>query len=235
MVAVLQQVGGGRIIAIERAVVLVGRGADCDVVITASAKISRRHCCLVQVDKDYYLRDLGSMNGVWLNGERVKRETVMRAGDRVSIGDVEFLFHPNARIEQKKTVVNPAAQAATASAATRAAEAPRPTQAAVKSQKQPVANAAANGNSQAAVKAKPGSTSPQPTAKPAASGTSRNRNSRRPADRMKSADRMKVVEANADSFEIIDDVIPLDESGIPMIGTNEFDVINDPLIDEDDL
>lgn len=102
MVAVLHQVDGGRVIAIDRAVVLVGRAADCDVVITASQKISRRHCCLVQVDNSYYLRDLGSMNGVWLNGERVKREAVMSLGDKVVIGDAEFLFHPNARIEQRK-------------------------------------------------------------------------------------------------------------------------------------
>lgn len=102
MVAVLHQVDGGRVIAIDRAVVLVGRAADCDVVITASQKISRRHCCLVQVDNSYYLRDLGSMNGVWLNGERVKREAVMSLGDKVMIGDAEFQFHPNARIEQRK-------------------------------------------------------------------------------------------------------------------------------------
>ena len=104
MVAVLQPTKQGRIIMIDRAVVLVGRSADCDAVITDSQKISRRHCCLVQVDNQYFVRDLGSMNGVWVNGNRVKRECIMAAGDNVSIGDVEFLFHPNARIEQKKTV-----------------------------------------------------------------------------------------------------------------------------------
>ncbi len=102
MVAVLQPVGEGKLIAIDRAVILVGRGADCDVVITHSQKISRRHCCLVQVDETYFVRDLGSLNGVWLNGERVNRETQMQSGDRVAIGDVEFLFHTNARIEAKK-------------------------------------------------------------------------------------------------------------------------------------
>jgi pSer/pThr/pTyr-binding forkhead associated (FHA) protein len=104
MVAVLQPVGEGKLIAIDRAVVLIGRGADCDAVITESPKISRRHCCMVQVDETYFVRDLGSMNGVWLNGERVNRESLIQTGDRVAIGDVEFLFHPNARIEAKKTV-----------------------------------------------------------------------------------------------------------------------------------
>lgn len=104
MVAVLQPVGEGKLIAIDRAVVLIGRGADCDAVITESPKISRRHCCMVQVDETYFVRDLGSMNGVWLNGERVNRESLVQIGDRVAIGDVEFLFHPNARVETKKTV-----------------------------------------------------------------------------------------------------------------------------------
>ncbi|MCP4783859.1 MAG: FHA domain-containing protein [Fuerstiella sp.] len=102
MVAVLQPVGEGKLIAIDRAVILVGRGTDCDVVISHSPKISRRHCCLVQVDESYFVRDLGSLNGVWLNGERINRESLMQGGDRVAIGDVEFLFHPNARVESKK-------------------------------------------------------------------------------------------------------------------------------------
>ncbi len=118
MVAVLQPIKPGKLIPIDRAVVLVGRGSDCDAIITDSQKISRRHCCLVQVDHSYYLRDLGSMNGVWVNGTRVTREAIMKAGDRVSIGDVEFLFHPNARIEQKKAVSSgqPAQKAAAAPA-----------------------------------------------------------------------------------------------------------------------
>lgn len=230
MVAVLQQVGGGRIIAIDRAVVLVGRGADCDVVITASAKISRRHCCLVQVDKDYYLRDLGSMNGVWLNGARVNREAVMQSGDRVSIGDIEFLFHPNARIEQKKTAVAPVAQGAAAASSgqnARASSGVRPNQAAPASQTKPATKTAAT-----SAKSRPVPNTPAPPASGRSSAVANNRgngNARRPADPL------KVVQADADSFEIIDDVIPLDESGIPMIGTNELEAMDDPIIDEDDL
>jgi pSer/pThr/pTyr-binding forkhead associated (FHA) protein len=102
MVAILQPTKQGRVIPIDRAVVLVGRGSDCDAAIRGSQKISRRHCCLVQVDDNYYVRDLGSMNGVWLNGDRVEREAILNAGDTLCIGDVEFLFHPNARIETRR-------------------------------------------------------------------------------------------------------------------------------------
>ncbi|MEZ6059470.1 MAG: FHA domain-containing protein [Planctomycetaceae bacterium] len=106
MVAVLQPTGKGKLIPVDRAVVLVGRSADCDAVITHSQKISRKHCCLVQADDRYFVRDLGSMNGVWLNGKRVTQEALLTGGDKLSIGDVEFLFHPNAKIESRKPVVS---------------------------------------------------------------------------------------------------------------------------------
>ena len=112
MVAVLQPTGKGKLIAIDRAVVLVGRSADCDAVITHSQKISRKHCCLVQADDQYYVRDLGSMNGVWLNGTKVAQQSRLSLGDKLSIGDVEFLFHPNARIEPRKQVLPTAGAAA---------------------------------------------------------------------------------------------------------------------------
>ena len=95
MVAVLFPTGPGSQIVIDRAVVLVGRGADCDAVIDFSSRISRMHCVFVQVDSDYYVRDLGSMNGVWLNGDRVKTEAKLVQGDQVAIGDVTFQFRAN--------------------------------------------------------------------------------------------------------------------------------------------
>lgn len=102
MIGVLRQVDKKRLIPIDRAVILVGRSAECDVVITTSQKISRRHCCLVQSDQSYYVRDLGSMNGVLLNGEKVNREAEMKAGDRLCIGDVEFQLFTNVKVESKK-------------------------------------------------------------------------------------------------------------------------------------
>ncbi len=95
MVAVLHPTGPGAQIVIDRAVVLVGRSADCDVIIDFSSKISRMHCVFVQVDADYYVRDLGSMNGVRVNGERVEKTLKLTQGAEVAIGDVMFQFHAN--------------------------------------------------------------------------------------------------------------------------------------------
>ena len=95
MVPVLQPLKNHKPIPIDRAVILVGRGEDCDVLITGSKKISRKHCCLVQSDQCFLIRDLGSTNGVWVNGKRVDQEAEITEGDRVAIADVQFRFFPN--------------------------------------------------------------------------------------------------------------------------------------------
>jgi len=113
MTALLHQLGGGRQIPVDRAVVLVGRSTECDAVLDCSTKISRIHCALVQVDQDYYLRDLGSMNGVWVGGQRVIRQQRLQNGVEVCIGDVRFLFLENVAIAPAVAVNGPAATAAT--------------------------------------------------------------------------------------------------------------------------
>lgn len=108
MVAILHPTGPGMQIPIDRAVVLIGRSPECDVVLDVSSKISRMHCALVQVDTAYYIRDLGSLNGVTVAGERVEKDVKLTNGTEVLIGDVRFLFLEN---------VLPAARAAKAAPA----------------------------------------------------------------------------------------------------------------------
>lgn len=107
MVAILQPIAQGRLIAVDRAVVLLGRSGDCDAVIDGSQKISRRHCCVVQVDEDYFVRDLGSMNGVWVNGQRIETQAPLVQGDTLCVGDVEFTFHTNVRFESRNNSGEP--------------------------------------------------------------------------------------------------------------------------------
>lgn len=95
MVAILHPVGPGAQIPIDRAVVLIGRSPECDVVLDVSSKISRMHCALVQVDADYFIRDLGSMNGVTVAGQKVEKDCKLTNGIEVMIGDVRFLFLQN--------------------------------------------------------------------------------------------------------------------------------------------
>jgi len=78
------------LIPLEKAIVLIGRQADCDVSLTHSRKISRKHCCVAQVNNTFVVRDLGSTNGIFVNGVRIARESVLKLGDELAIGDVHF-------------------------------------------------------------------------------------------------------------------------------------------------
>lgn len=110
MVAVLKPKAGGKPMVIDKAVILVGRHPDCDYVLQASRKVSRRHACIVQVNEHYMVRDLGSMNGIWVNGTRVERVHSLGIGDELSIGDQVFCFEDVQRLpRQPKSQSAPAA------------------------------------------------------------------------------------------------------------------------------
>src|SRR5262245_23306134 len=91
MAASLIPTEGGSPIALDKPIMLIGRNQDCDIALQVSSKISRRHCCIVQCGERYVLRDLGSMNGVRVNRERVV-ESPLKAGDEISVADVTFTF-----------------------------------------------------------------------------------------------------------------------------------------------
>jgi pSer/pThr/pTyr-binding forkhead associated (FHA) protein len=91
MAASLVPTEGGSPIALDKPIMLIGRNQDCDISLQVSSKISRRHCCIVQCGDRYVLRDLGSMNGVRVNSNRVV-EADLHAGDEVAVADVAFTF-----------------------------------------------------------------------------------------------------------------------------------------------
>ena len=68
---------------------LIGREEDCHLR-PNSELVSRHHCVFAKDEYALRLRDLGSTNGTFVNGERLKGGVVLNAGDRVSVGQLEF-------------------------------------------------------------------------------------------------------------------------------------------------
>lgn len=68
---------------------LVGREEDCHLR-PNSDLVSRHHCVFTVDDFSVRLRDLGSTNGTFVNGERLKGAVMLRQGDRVLIGKLDF-------------------------------------------------------------------------------------------------------------------------------------------------
>lgn len=86
----LEPTAGGPAIPLDKAVLFFGRHPDCDVRLMASPKVSRRHCCIAQVNDRWVIRDLGSMNGITVNGRRVEREVDLKPGDKLAVGDIDY-------------------------------------------------------------------------------------------------------------------------------------------------
>ena len=70
---------------------LLGRAADVDVVVDDDA-VSRHHAAVDRDGDDITLEDLGSRNGTTVNGERVRTRMRLRAGDVVTVGNVQLQF-----------------------------------------------------------------------------------------------------------------------------------------------
>jgi pSer/pThr/pTyr-binding forkhead associated (FHA) protein len=75
-------------ILLDKPILLFGRHAECDVQLH-SRKISRRHCCIAQVSDYLVVRDLGSTNGIRINGQRVA-EGRLNGGDELAIGNFRY-------------------------------------------------------------------------------------------------------------------------------------------------
>jgi FHA domain-containing protein len=69
-------------------ITVVGRSDSCQIVIE-DPLISRRHACFVVDAQGVLVKDLGSMNGVLVNGVKVDGTRVLAAGDRITIGKGE--------------------------------------------------------------------------------------------------------------------------------------------------
>ena len=81
----------GQVIPVSTERFVIGRAVDCHLRPT-SELISRYHCALL-VDTGVVVRDLGSRNGVLLNGERITTEQTVNNGDRLGIGPLEFFVN----------------------------------------------------------------------------------------------------------------------------------------------
>ena len=81
----------GRAVILGTNGVVLGRSRDCDVVI-ADENVSRRHAEVRPSGGTWIVRDLGSTNGVKVNGRRVDGAQSLRAGDRIEVGTSTLTF-----------------------------------------------------------------------------------------------------------------------------------------------
>ncbi|MFN0111541.1 MAG: FHA domain-containing protein [Blastocatellia bacterium] len=76
---------------LRRLMTRIGRNHDNDIVLD-SDRISRYHAEIVRDGQTVKVVDKGSRNGIWVNGQRVRDSAVIKPGDKLRIGRLEFKF-----------------------------------------------------------------------------------------------------------------------------------------------
>src|SRR4249920_1223990 len=80
---------------------IIGRGEGCQLRARSDA-IGRQHCALTTDDQGLRVRDLGSKNGTFVNDVRIEAERVLKAGDKLRVGPLEFEISVRASIASDK-------------------------------------------------------------------------------------------------------------------------------------
>ena len=79
-----------RVIPLDDEVTHIGRGLSAEVRLD-DATVSRKHAMILRRGDDVVILDDRSMNGVWVNGERIT-EAVLADGDEIVLGRVPLRF-----------------------------------------------------------------------------------------------------------------------------------------------
>ncbi|MGH3442241.1 MAG: FHA domain-containing protein [Nitriliruptorales bacterium] len=90
MLIVVRGPNAGARFLLDRDDTIVGRHPDCEIFLH-DVTVSRRHSEFARGPDGFTLRDLGSLNGTYVNGQRVE-ERHLAGGDEVQIGRFKLLF-----------------------------------------------------------------------------------------------------------------------------------------------
>jgi len=81
----------GQVYELENDVTMIGRSDDVELVVS-DISLSRKHAMIVDRTDGFYISDLGSTNGCWVNRDEVTEPTKLEEGDKIYLGSVVFKF-----------------------------------------------------------------------------------------------------------------------------------------------
>lgn len=80
---------------INKSKLTIGRNPESEIFLD-DITVSRKHAVLKKSGNDFLIKDLGSLNGSYVNGE-IADNAVLKNGDRIQIGKYIFLFFCSGR------------------------------------------------------------------------------------------------------------------------------------------
>lgn len=95
--------GDRRRIELDRDRLTIGHAPENDVALPFDPTVSRVHAVLERVASRWVVRDLGSRNGTFVNGDRIFGERAVRPGDELRVGTIRFIARGDAA-SQDETV-----------------------------------------------------------------------------------------------------------------------------------
>lgn len=89
----------GTLFPVHQGDCLLGRNPEC-LIVLASERVSREHAVVRRIHTGLEIEDLGSRNGTWVNGTRIRRPTVLEPRDEVQLGEdvLEVVIQPNPQV-----------------------------------------------------------------------------------------------------------------------------------------
>jgi hypothetical protein len=81
----------------------IGRSEDNGLALPQEPLVSRLHAVLERFGPGWCVRDLGSRNGTWVNGERIVGERALRSGDEIRLGSARLRFRADSRTQSGPT------------------------------------------------------------------------------------------------------------------------------------
>lgn len=84
----------GQIFPIRRTPCFLGRSPDCELldVFSDDSRVSRQHACIVKISNEFYVEDLGSINGTFVNGQKISTRTRLNDNDILAISGINLRF-----------------------------------------------------------------------------------------------------------------------------------------------
>ncbi|MCP4603518.1 MAG: FHA domain-containing protein [Proteobacteria bacterium] len=76
---------------------IIGRSSDCDLAVS-DINSSKRHIHIKKISDDFWIEDLGSKNGTFVDGSRLLGKKKLSGSEVIRMGELVFVFHSDAEL-----------------------------------------------------------------------------------------------------------------------------------------
>lgn len=82
----------GKELILAKSVSVIGRKEGCEIALFGDRNLALEHACILKRESGFYLADLDSLDGTYLNKKRMKEETLLQSDDIIQAGATKLKF-----------------------------------------------------------------------------------------------------------------------------------------------